>query len=930
MMFNIKVSDACWTRKSQDRSRHGLPLFCALVVVFLGIAGCRLAPADDPGSRLAVKWLEAHGGFSQLTGPWEFYWNVLLAPTDSLPQDVSQLPMGRIWNGFVQSTGLVTPSQGSASYRYVLRDLPARAEGYGLTFRYALTSYRAFVFPEQRPEEAQVVTSGVVSLTRDAAAPSRKWNFVTFGSDRTENWVVLVQVSNHYHELGGFREAPILSLGKSYQRNFELQQIGTFVCLGAMASIAIYSLMLHWRRRTDHAALMLGWVSILVILRVIFYNPLLYQYFDDTLAFFKIQLQIDFISASLAVSFYILFLNSSLPVRLPQWVQRAIVLYNVFYGGFVLSASMETITGYRPLLLTSLAINVILGAYLLFRSIYQRADGVSYIFAGTLVAFLSLVHDTLIPVGIVSSTHVVQYGLAIFLMIHSQLVVRRSAQAFADAESLAFDLNIKNAEIEAFNQSLQDMVEFKSREVRTILDHIPQGVLLIGKDARVTDDYSANLVELIGTRDIGGQSVMDLIFEKSDLDLDSRDRLFHSIRAAIGTRRLSFEVNSDNLPKAFNLRIGDRLKHIKATWTVLTSLRGHVEFILLTLLDVTSELAAAREQETKLREFEIVRQLLMIDPRDAARFFESSGTLLDKSRSLLSRSGDTADQAIIKELLIHAHTVKGSARTLQLMELANVLHKAEDSFQAVLKSHARVDARQLMKDLDTVLQCFVQHQSINFDQLNRAHRTHPKQLGIEVASPQNLVNLSDRIKQHALQMAQELGKDPPQFDFEWTQTILPESIVTILDQCMVHIMANALVHGIETGEERQRAGKDPRGLLRLSSFTEGRNVFVRVSDDGRGLALQKIREVGLKSGILNLESSEDEIADFIFASGVSTAAGLSLYAGRGVGLDAVRALLNQIGGTIAIRLDDKIASAVEDRRPFLLEIKIPLGVQHTG
>ncbi|HET9238976.1 MAG TPA: 7TM diverse intracellular signaling domain-containing protein [Oligoflexus sp.] len=898
----------------------------ALLIMLLGTAGCRLAPAADTKALPVDQWLQANGGTVLLTGPWDFYWNALLSPTDSLPEDVSQLAMGRIWNGFVQSTGRVTPSQGSATYRYVLRDLPPHADGYSLTFRYALTSYRAYIFPEGRPEEARVVTSGIVSLTKEGAVPSRKWNSVAFGSDRIENWVVLVQVSNHHHELGGFREAPFLSLGNSYQRNFELQQIGTFICLGAMASIAFYSLMLHLRRRTDQAALMLACVASLVILRVIFYNPILYQYFSDTKPFFKIQLQIDFISASLAVSFYILFLNSSLTAKLHEWVYRTLVLFNVFYVGFVLAASIEAVTLYRPMLLASLVVNVGLGAYLLFKSLYQRADGVSYIFAGTLAAFLALVHDTLIPQGIVSSTHIIQYGLTIFLIIHSQLVVRRSAQSFAEAESLAAALNIKNAEIEAFNENLQSMVDFKSREVRTILDHIPQGVLLIGKDAKVTGDYSANLIELIGTRDIAGQSVMDLIFQYSDLDSDRRDRLLHSLRAAIGTRRLSFDVNVDNLPKAFTLQIGDRIQHIKATWTVLTSRRGQVEFILLTLLDVTSELRAAREHETKLREFEIVRQLLMIEPMDAVRFFESSGALLQKSRRLLILLGETPDQAIIKELFMHAHTVKGSARTLNLMDLANALHQAEDTYQEFMQQSGKVDRGRLWNAFHAVLESFEQHEAINFHQLNRSRQGKSQAW----TPPQSsLSSLLDRFQQHALHLAQDLGRDPPNFVFEVIEAPLSESLLAVLDQCMIHIVSNALVHGIEASEERQRAGKDPRGTLRISSFLDGRNFVLQVSDDGRGLALKEIFAAGLKAGVLHEQSSEDEILESLFKSGVSTAVEVSLHAGRGIGLDAVRAYILQIGGAVTIRLD-KEPGFDDGRRPFTLELRIPFAVRDAG
>lgn len=906
-----------------SRYRFGHSILLCLSILLLGIVACRQSSPDAPGSLPPVHWLEANDGFAQLTGPWDFYWNVLLTPTDHLPREHSLLPMGRVWNGFVQNTGQVTPSRGSASYRFVLRDLPARADGYSLTFRYALTSYRAYIFPEQRPEEARVVTSGRVSLTREGAVPSRKWNFVNFGSDRTENWVVLVQVSNHHHELGGFREAPILSLGNSYQRKFQIQQIGTFLCLGSMASIAFYSLMLYLRRRADHAALMLAWVGIFVILRVVFYIPLLYQYFPDTQAFFEIQLQIDLMTSSLAVSCYILFLNSSLPVKLPGWVQRGIVLFNLFYVGFVLTASTEIATLYRPMLFISLALNTLLGAYMLFKSIYLRADGISYIFAGTLAAFLGLVHDSMIPLGIVSSTHIIQYGLTVFLMIHSQLVARRSAQAYADAESLAADLNIKNAEIEAFNQNLQNLVDFKSREVRTILDHIPQGVLLIGKEARVTGDYSANLVELIGTKEISGQSVMDLIFHNSDLDPDSKDRLYHSLRAAIGGRRLSFDVNIDNLPKAFGLQVGPQIKHIKATWTVLTNRRGHVEFILLTLLDVTSELVAARQQETKLREFEIVRQLLTIEPRDAARFFESSRALLDRSTELLALAGEAPDQATMHQLFIHAHTVKGSARTLQLLELANLLHLAEDSYQAILHQNAKMDIVRLRSEWNAVLHCFELHQSINFHQLNRDRRPESIIAEGHADLPRPDPTLWDRFKQQAQAIAQELGKDPPHFEFDLINAPIPKSMESVLDRCMIHILSNTLVHGIEEAEERERVGKNPRGTIRISFFTDGHNSVIQVSDDGRGLALQDIHEAGLKSGVLNKGSSEAEILESIFAGGVSTASELSLHAGRGVGIQAVRAFLREIGGTVTIRLHDQSGSFPEKRRAFSLEIRIP-------
>jgi HPt (histidine-containing phosphotransfer) domain-containing protein len=425
---------------------------------------------------------------------------------------------------------------------------------------------------------------------------------------------------------------------------------------------------------------------------------------------------------------------------------------------------------------------------------------------------------------------------------------------------------------------------------------------------------------------------MDLIFKNSDLDSDSRDRLHHSLRAAIGTRRFSFDVNSDNLPKSFTLHIGERTRHIKATWTVLTHHGGLVEFILLTLLDVTSELLAARQNETKLREFEIVRQLLMIEPREAAAFFESCEALLEKCRDLLNLGGTISGETIIRQLLIHVHTIKGSARTLNLMDLANVLHKAEDSYQELMNPSASVDIENMWSEWKAVMECFELHQSINFHQLNRARsvKTLHGVSGTMTALPKTLTTLLDRFQQQALRIAQNLDKEPPNFVFEGVDASLPESLIAVLDQCMVHIVSNALVHGIETGQERQRAGKNPHGTIHMASFIDGPDLVLRISDDGRGLAVKEIHAAAMKFGMLNEQSREEDILESVFSCGVSTAFAVSLHAGRGIGLDAVRAVLQEVGGTAVILLNENSAGFIDDRRPFVLEIKVPFPVQQTG
>lgn len=944
-----------------ERQRLGLGALLSFVfcLILSSSMACRSVTGKDAQPLPIGQWLEAKGGYVLLTAPWDFYWDVLLRPTDELPQEVSQLPMGRIWNGFVQNTGFVTPSKGNATYRYVLRDLAPRPGGYSLAFKYALSSYRAYIFPQQRPMEAIEVNSGRVSLTRDGAAPSRKWNVATFGSDKQEDWVILVLVSNHFHELGGFREAPILSLADSYQKDYEVQQLGTFVCIGAMASIAFYSFTVYLRRRSDRAGLMLACVAGMVVVRVIGINPLLYKYLPDTAALFNFQVKLDLITACPPVACYIMFLYYSFPIKLSRWIRQASLFFNLFYVGFILVVPVAVSTVYRPVMLAAILLHSLLGAYLLLTSTYRRVDGVSYIFIGTLVAFFALIHDTLGPVGLVSSPPIIQFGLTLFLIIQSQLVARRSAQAFADTETLAIHLKEKNAEISAFNANLQDVIDFKTREIRTILDHIPQGVLLIGDDCKVEGDYSANLAELIGTSKIAHESVMDLIFESSDLNSDNKDRLLQSIRATIGGRRLSFDVNIDNFPTEFSIKVGNQLRDIKATWNILLNEGQKVEFILLTLLDVTSELASARQHEVQQRDFAVVQQLLSIEPKDAARFFHSASLLLEESRSLLNAPGHCTDPSLLRNLFMNAHTVKGSARTLQLNDLANAIHKVEDRLQAFLEQKNPVDLPLLLHDIEESIRIFDVYRSINFRTLNRAHDTVPVQLGKQFIADQmnfltwlssedfkpsealqsalksqilqltrlaqeHLPALFDGYKEGVLKMARELGRDPPHLDFKLVDISISKAVAITLDRCLVHILSNALDHGIETVEERLHLGKARYGTIRISSTLDGDVLVLSVSDDGRGLLIERLHALGMDSGILTLHSQREDIANSVFAMSVSTSPSVSLHSGRGLGLGAVRSFLHSVGGDVTIHLEEVAADTPREGVPFYLKIRIPL------
>ncbi|HEX7421637.1 MAG TPA: chemotaxis protein CheA, partial [Thermoanaerobaculia bacterium] len=133
-------------------------------------------------------------------------------------------------------------------------------------------------------------------------------------------------------------------------------------------------------------------------------------------------------------------------------------------------------------------------------------------------------------------------------------------------------------------------------------------------------------------------------------------------------------------------------------------------------------------------------------------------------------------------------------------------------------------------------------------------------------------------------------------------TELDKMMVEELTDPLMHIIRNALDHGIEPADERARLGKPPVGRVTLTAYQQGNSVVIDVRDDGRGIDTERIRAAAVKRGLIGAgETIDDERAhELMFTPGFSTAASISEISGRGVGLDVVKRNIQQLKGTITI------------------------------
>ena len=189
----------------------------------------------------------------------------------------------------------------------------------------------------------------------------------------------------------------------------------------------------------------------------------------------------------------------------------------------------------------------------------------------------------------------------------------------------------------------------------------------------------------------------------------------------------------------------------------------------------------------------------------------------------------------------------------------------------------------------------------------------------------------DKLRRNVRTLSRELGKEV-EFITEGGETELDKLIIEDLADPLMHIIRNALDHGIEPKEERIRLGKPPQGQIRLRAYQQGNHVVIEISDDGAGLNLEKIRQKAIERGLISPEEEvrEEDLIQVLFTPGFSTAEEVSEVSGRGVGLDVVKNNISALSGAIDIETSPGEGTKVIVTLPITLAIIQALIVEAGG
>ncbi|HYX32160.1 MAG TPA: ATP-binding protein [Oligoflexus sp.] len=489
-------------------------------------------------------------------------------------------------------------------------------------------------------------------------------------------------------------------------------------------------------------------------------------------------------------------------------------------------------------------------------------------------------------------------------------------------------------------------------DILNMLRHIKQGIFTITEDRLIHPEYSIYTTELLEKAELAGCDVKEVLLQKAAMDRDSQAQILSVLDFAIGSDEVGFCANQHILPRQLVLNFSQgHEKTVEVDWTPIFNDADVVEKILVSLRDVSEIRLLEQVNLTQQKELEILSQLMSTSSGRFEQFHRSSIAALDHCQAILNREGHHVSIGSLQELYRDLHTIKGNARMFGFRGITNLVHEAEEAYKiSVHVIHDSWNTAERLQDLELIrseLEFYAamankafgysekpeQMQRYQFVEhtlkVLRAYQT--KECTAETALQaiadevrvfeySTLDHILENVLKGSAHLALELGKLPPQIHLETSGLGFHRSLHGSLESIFNHLIRNALDHGLETEVERLRHGKPVRGSIDIRFDRSDRGICISVQDDGRGLNLTGIRGKAQSLGLLTgpREFTAHQLALLIFEPGLSTRQEESQVSGRGIGMYAVRSLIQSLKGDIHLELNQNLHGATSVR--FAIEL----------
>ncbi|HEY6250552.1 MAG TPA: response regulator [Candidatus Angelobacter sp.] len=261
-----------------------------------------------------------------------------------------------------------------------------------------------------------------------------------------------------------------------------------------------------------------------------------------------------------------------------------------------------------------------------------------------------------------------------------------------------------------------------------------------------------------------------------------------------------------------------------------------------------------------------------------------------------------------------------------LAEFSELEMDRYDDFNILSRSLTEISAD--ITEVLTQLDGFVRRVDSDIDEFTKlAHRLQDE---ITQARMVPVGNLYTRLSRTVRDAAKAVNKKV-ELTLAGAETELDNNIIQQISDPLIHLVRNAVSHGIERDEERYASGKSEQGNIAVRAYHRGNHIYIEVEDDGRGIDFERIRKTAIENGMINVESAAElgdrELLDLLFQPGFTTAPRKTELAGRGVGLDVVKSNLALLNGEIEVETEKGRGSRFTLKVPLTLIISQALFVR---
>jgi ligand-binding sensor domain-containing protein/signal transduction histidine kinase len=453
---------------------------------------------------------------------------------------------------------------------------------------------------------------------------------------------------------------------------------------------------------------------------------------------------------------------------------------------------------------------------------------------------------------------------------------------------------------------------YSKKETDNILNNVEEGIFLINKNFNIESQYSSALEIIFEEKLLARRKFLDLIENKVTHKIHTSITEFVELMFDDEVEEMTLlELNPmSEIKLTFESEDGKwtKSKHLSFKFRRIRNNKGNTEELIVTVNDLSDQIRLAREleesQEYSKKQIEWMLSILHVEPQLIKEFMEGVHLELNYIDTVLRESTQKVDMhKTLEKIYRSMHMIKGNAALIDMKFFVEKAHEFEENIDHIIdkKSISGSDfvplvlmlkeMRSILKELDKLV-----------ERLSKIHMNFRPKRNYEnkvfITSLQNLVN----------SLSRDLSKEVDLVDDDFDAGLIPYRYRLMTRQILIQMIRNSVYHGIESLEDRKKAGKDQAGRIEISSFLNDGLFGFRLIDDGRGLQLNKLREKALESGRWSEAEvkswTDQDITETIFYTGISTLDTANLVAGRGVGMDLVREKIENAGGEIIINSQD--------------------------